>query len=69
MSRKGNCWDACVGSCFRSLKVEAIHDEPTLSRDQMRQAVVEYIEVDHNRQRQHRALDYLSPENYEKRVD
>jgi transposase InsO family protein len=69
MSCKGNCWDnACVESFFHSLKVEAIHDESIMSRDQMRQAVFEYIEVDYNRQRRPSALGYLSPENYEKRV-
>ena len=46
MSRKGNCWDnACVESFFHSLKVEAIHDEPVRNREQIRQAVFEYIEV------------------------
>lgn len=69
MSRKGNCWDnACVESFFHSLKVEAIHDEPLMTREQMRQAVFEYIEVDYNRQRRHSALGYLSPENYEKKL-
>lgn len=67
MSRKGNCWDnACAESFFHSLKVEAIHGEPILTREQMRQTVFEYIEVDYNRQRRHSALGYLSPENFEK---
>jgi|TARA_B110000879_G_scaffold202958_1_gene279976 transposase InsO family protein len=49
MSRKGNCWDnACVESFFHSLKVEAVHDEPLRNREQMRQAIFEYIEVDYN---------------------
>jgi len=66
MSRKGNCWDnACVESFFHSLKVEAIQYEPLMNRDQMRQTVFEYIEVDYNRQRRHSALGYLSPEQYE----
>lgn len=34
-------------------------------REQMRQAVFEYIEVDYNRTRRHSALGYLSPENFE----
>jgi len=67
MSRKGNCWDnACVESFFHSLKVEAIQYGPLMSRDQMRQTVFEYIEVDYNRKRRHSALGYLSPEQYEK---
>ena len=67
MSRKGNCWDnACVESFFHSLKVEAIHGEPIMSRALMRQQVFEYIEVDYNRKRRHSALGYLSPEEFEK---
>lgn len=68
MSRKGNCWDnACAESFFHSLKVEAIHDEPVMTREQMRQTVFEYIEVDYNRQRRHSALGYVSPEHFERK--
>lgn len=68
MSRKGNCWDnACVESFFHSLKVEAIQYEPIMTREQMRQTIFEYIEVDYNRTRRHSALGYLSPMNFEKR--
>jgi len=66
MSRKGNCWDnACVESFFHTLKVEALQEEPLMTREQMRQAIFEYIEVDYNRTRRHSALGYLSPENFE----
>ena len=66
MSRKGDCWDnACVESFFHSFKVEAVLYEPMMDRDQMRQAVFEYIEIDYNRTRQHSTLGYLSPEKYE----
>lgn len=37
-----------------------------MNRDQMRQAVFEYIEVDYNRKREHRILERLSPEQLEK---
>ncbi len=67
MSRKGNCWDnACVESFFHSMKVEAVQYEPIMTREEMRQALFEYIEVDYNRTRRHSALGYLSPVNYEK---
>ncbi|NOI52711.1 IS3 family transposase [Vibrio crassostreae] len=67
MSRKGNCWDnACVESFFHSMKVEAIQYEPIMTREQMRQTIFEYIEVDYNRTRRHSALGYLSPMNFEK---
>ena len=66
MSRKGNCWDnACVESFFHSMKVEAIQYEPIMTREQMRQTIFEYIEVDNNRTRRHSALGYLSPVNFE----
>lgn len=67
MSRKGNCWDnACVESFFHSLKVEAIHHEPMMTRAAMRQAIFEYIEVDYNRTRRHSSLGYLSPVDFER---
>ncbi|TCV31196.1 IS3 family transposase [Vibrio crassostreae] len=67
MSRKGNCWDnACVESFFHSMKVEAIQYEPIMTREQMRQTIFEYIEVDYNRTRRRSALGYLSPMNFEK---
>ena len=66
MSAKGNCYDnACAESFFHSLKVEAIHGERITSRDQMRQEVFEYIEVDYNRNRRHSANGYISPEAFE----
>ncbi|HBC3531071.1 TPA: IS3 family transposase, partial [Vibrio parahaemolyticus] len=67
MSRRGNCWDnACIESFFHSMKVEAIQYEPIMTRDEMRQTVFEYIEVDYNRTRRPSALGYLSPVNFEK---
>ncbi|MGB0360623.1 MAG: IS3 family transposase, partial [Endozoicomonas sp.] len=54
-----------VESFFHSLKVEAVLYEPMINREQMRQAVFEYIEVDYNRTRRHGSLGYVSPEKYE----
>lgn len=70
MSAKGNCYDnACAESFFHSLKVEAIHGERFPTRDEMRKAVFEYIEVDYNRTRRHSANGNISPEAFEaKRV-
>ncbi len=50
---------------FHSMKVEAIQYEPIMTRDEMRQTVFEYIEVDYNRTRRQSALGYLSPANFE----
>jgi transposase InsO family protein len=47
------------------LKVEAIHGESFATREKMRQAVFEYIEVDYNRARRHSAIGYISPMAFE----
>ncbi len=66
MSGKGNCYDnACAESFFHTLKVEAIHGERFPTRDGMKLAVFEYIEVDYNRTRRHSANGYISPEAFE----
>ena len=50
MSAKGCCYDnACAESFFHTLKVEVIHGERFTTREEMRQTVFEYIEVDYNR--------------------
>jgi putative transposase len=52
MSAKGNCYDnACAETFFHSLKVEAIHGEQLLNREQTKSRVFEYIAVDYNNQR------------------
>ncbi|MFA0493107.1 IS3 family transposase, partial [Vibrio sp. 10N.222.54.B11] len=38
--------------------------EPIMTREDMRQALFEYIEVNYYRTRRHRALEYLSPVNF-----
>lgn len=66
MSDQGNCYDyACDESFFHSLKLEAIHDEMIKTRDHMRTAVFEYIELDYNVNRHHSAIGNTSPVNYE----
>ena len=66
MSAKGCCYDnACSESFFHSLKVEAIHGERFETRQQIRETIFEYIEVDYNRQRLHSYLDYKSPDEFE----
>ena len=66
MSAKGNPYDnACAESLFHSMKVELIHGESFDTRETMRQAVFEYIEVDYNRTRRHSANGHISPMAYE----
>ncbi|AWF81618.1 hypothetical protein BTJ40_12710 [Microbulbifer sp. A4B17] len=50
---------------FSSLKVEAIHVNRFPTRRLMRETVLEYIEIDYNRNRLHSANGYLSPEAFE----
>ncbi len=66
MSAKGNCYDNAVAeSFFHSMKIEAIHGETFATREEMRQTVFEYIEVDYNRIRRHSANGYISPIAFE----
>lgn len=66
MSAQGACYDnACAESFFHSMKVEAIHGEPIRTREQMRQCVFQYIEVDYNRIRLHSSNGYKSPVEFE----
>lgn len=66
MSKKGCCYDnACAESFFHSLKVELTHGETFKTRQSLREAVFEYIEVEYNNQRLHSSNDYQSPAEYE----
>jgi transposase InsO family protein len=66
MSGTGNCYDnAVVESFFHSLKIELVDDEDYETRDQAKQSIFEYIEVDYNQTRLHSANGYLSPVDYE----
>lgn len=66
MSRKGCCYDnAAMESFFHSLKVELVHRETYVTREQARQSIFEYIEVYYNRQRRHSTIGYQIPMLYE----
>ena len=66
MSKTGDCFDnACAESFFHSLKVEAIHGETIKTRDQMRQVIFEYIELEYNTRRHHSAINYTTPVQFE----
>jgi putative transposase len=69
MRGRGNCYDnACAESFFHSLKVEAVHGERLGTREEMRQTVFEYIEVDYNRDRRHSANGNISPAAFEAKL-
>jgi putative transposase len=67
MSRRGNCYDnAHCESFFHSLKTEMIYRKKFKSRKEAMQEIFEWIETWYNRERRHSALEYMSPEDYEK---
>ena len=66
MSRRANCWDNAVAeSFFGTLKPELIYRRPWLTRESVRDAIAEYIEVFYNRIRRHSTIDYVSPARFE----
>jgi putative transposase len=69
MSRKGDCWDNAVAeSFFATLELELIARRDWRTRDEARQAIFAFIETWYNRKRRHSTLDYLSPADYETRL-
>jgi transposase InsO family protein len=67
MSRKGDCWDnAPMESVNGTLKVECVHDEHFQTREQARQAIVQYIGY-YNTERRHSSLGNITPAQYERR--
>lgn len=70
MSRPGNCYDnAVVESFFGTLKKELVHHAHYPTRAAAHQALFEYIEVFYNRRRRHSALGYVSPAEFEARLN
>lgn len=67
MSRKGDCWDnAPMESLNGTLKVECVHGEHFRTREQARQAIIEYIGY-YNTERRHSSLGYVPPAQFERR--
>ena len=69
MSAKGNCYDnAMVESFFATLKTEEA-DKPYNTRKAAQTAIFDYIESFYNNRRRHSSLNYLSPNEYERRYN
>jgi transposase InsO family protein len=67
MSRKGDCWDnAPMESANGTFKVECIQDMHFETREQARQAILEYIGY-YNTERRHSSLGYITPAEFERR--
>jgi putative transposase len=68
MGRSGTPADNAVAeSFFATLQTELLDRHTWPSRSVLRTAIFEYIEIFYNRQRRHSHLDYLSPNEYERR--
>ena len=68
MGSVGDCYDnAMAESFFATLECELLARQTFRTHDEARTALFEYIEVFYNRQRRNSALDYLSPDAYERR--
>jgi len=66
MSKKGDPYDnACAETFFHSFKVEAIFDEKFTGHEDLRNVIVNYIEIFYNRRRLHSYLGYKSPCEFE----
>ncbi len=67
MSRKGDCWDnSPMESANGTLKVECVHGESFKTRDEARQAILDYIGY-YNTERRHSSLGYVPPAQFERR--
>jgi len=67
MSRKGDCWDnAPMESVKGTVKVECVNDVTFQTREQARQAIIEYIGY-YNTERRHSSLGNIAPAEFERR--
>jgi putative transposase len=69
-SRPGNCLDnAIVETFFKTLKTEMYYHRHFATRTEARTAVFDFIATFYNPIRLHSALDYESPETYERNLN
>jgi len=69
MSRKGNCWDnACSETLFGSLKVERLHGRRFETIRAAKDETISWL-LWYNRTRMHSTLNYVSPVQFEQRLD
>lgn len=68
MGRTGDCYDnAMIESFFATLECELIDRTRFEDRTQARLQIFSFIEGFYNPRRRHSSLDYLSPDDYERR--
>lgn len=70
MSRSGDVWDnAALESFFSSRKTERVRGMVYRTRDDPRAAVFDYIKRFYNTVRRHSTIGYISPVEFEKKVE
>jgi putative transposase len=70
MGSVGDCFDnAMCESFFATLECDLLDQHRFATQAEARMAVFEFIEGWYNTQRRHSALGYLSPINFERRID
>lgn len=68
MGSVGDAYDNAVAeSFFATLETELLIRSSWMTRQQLKTAIFDYIEVFYNRRRRHSTLDYLSPLEFERR--
>jgi putative transposase len=66
MGRSGSPGDnALMESFFATVQVELLDLKTWRTRDELRSALFEYLEITYNRQRRHSSLGYLTPKTFE----
>jgi len=69
MSRRGDCWDNAVAeSFFATLKGELVDHHNYATRAQAETSIGDYIDRFYNLQRRHSSIGYVSPVEYELRL-
>jgi len=69
MSGKGNCYDnAVVETFFKTLKAELIWRNKWQTRQQVTQALFQYINGFYNSRRRHSAIGGISPADFERKM-
>jgi transposase InsO family protein len=66
MGSVGDCFDnAVIESFWARLQVEVLNRKRWRTRVELANAIFEYLEICHNRQRRHSAIGMLTPIEYE----
>ena len=70
MSRRACCYDnAAMESFWSTLKLELVYRREFATRAQARHEIFDYIEAFYNSRRRHSSLGYLSPADFENRLN